>query len=231
MAARLLRPFYRREAGNPAVEMIDSLHRSIANPTSSSCQQHLRIDCTIGDLPPFLTDSFYAINNISLIGEFHEYLIQADLLEPEEHPVDGVLLVPDEIQYRRLLNLIPLSKGSRGSSLMIAAAIIGLCDANVKPDISAIAAQLSMNVETCTLDEFVEIMGIQTNKHNDIDNLKSLNVAHYVLAASMLVNLTTLSGSSVGSDPTLLHSCFMGMTQMPSGWCRPCNLLLIFIQR
>lgn len=72
---------------------------------------------------------------------------------------------------------------------MIAAAIIGLCDANFKTDISVIATQLSMNDEDCTLDEFLDIMGIQTNKHIEIDNLKNLNVAHYVLSASMLINL------------------------------------------
>lgn len=72
---------------------------------------------------------------------------------------------------------------------MIAAAIIGLCDANFKEDIAAIAGQLSMEVEDCNLDGFLEINGIQTNKHNDITNLENLNVAHYVLAASMLINL------------------------------------------
>lgn len=65
MAARMIRPAYRREAGSPAVEMLDNLHRSIANPTSSSCLQYLRIDCTTGDLPDFLIDSFYVINRES----------------------------------------------------------------------------------------------------------------------------------------------------------------------
>lgn len=46
-----------------------------------------------------------------------------------------------------------------------------------------------MTVESCTLDDFIEVMGIQTTKRNDTENLKNLNVAHYVLAASMLVNL------------------------------------------
>lgn len=32
-------------------------------------------------------------------------------------------------------------------------------------------------------------MGIQTEKHNQIENLRNLNVAHYVLAACMLMNL------------------------------------------
>lgn len=32
-------------------------------------------------------------------------------------------------------------------------------------------------------------MGLQTERHNQIENLRNLNVAHYVLAASMLMNL------------------------------------------
>lgn len=121
--------------------------------------------------------------------EFRDYLLREHVIEEDDIDEEGEFAVPDEFQYRRLLNLITLSKGARGSSLMIAAAIIGLCDANFKTDISAIAAQLSMNDEGCTPDEFVDIMGIQTNKHNEIDNLKNLNVAHYVLSASMLMNL------------------------------------------
>lgn len=97
--------------------------------------------------------------------------------------------VPDKYQYRRLLNLISLSEGARGSSLMIEAAIIGLCDINFTDDISAIAGQLSMNVKSCSLDEFIEVMEIKTERHKQIENLKDLNVALYVLAASMIMDL------------------------------------------
>lgn len=60
---------------------------------------------------------------------------------------------------------------------MIATAIIGLCDANFLDDISAVVGQLNMVVESCTLDKFLESMGIQTEKHNQIENLQNLNVA------------------------------------------------------
>lgn len=72
---------------------------------------------------------------------------------------------------------------------MIAAAIIALCDSNFTDDLVTVVGQLSMKVETCSLDDFVEVMGIVTERHNQIENLKGLNVAHYVLSASMLINL------------------------------------------
>lgn len=76
MAARLTRPVYRREAGNAAVEMLESLHRSVSNPVSASCQQYLRVDCTVGDLPDFLTDSFYMINNEADNEDLRTHLLQ-----------------------------------------------------------------------------------------------------------------------------------------------------------
>lgn len=125
------------------------------------------------------------ITNESQDDGLRDYLLQEVVIERGDVNQDGVFDVSDEFQYRRLLNLITLSKGARGSSLMISSAIIGLCDTNFKTDVANLAGQLSMNVEECTLDEFIEIMGIQTNKHNEIDNLRNLNV----LAASMLINL------------------------------------------
>lgn len=58
--------------------------------------------------------------------------------------------------------------------------MIGLCDVNFVDDISTIAGQLNMKEESCNLDEFIEVMGIQTEKHNQIENSKNLNVANYV---------------------------------------------------
>lgn len=169
--------------------MIDSLHRSKTNPISSSCQQYLRIDCAVADLPNFLVDAFYIINPEASDNSLKRYLQKEDVITEDDVDPDGSFVVPDEYQFRRLLNLVSLSKGARGPSLMIASAIINLCDSNFGLDIEAIAGQLNLQVERCNLDDFVGVMGIETTRHNEIENLHSLNVAHYVLAASMLINL------------------------------------------
>lgn len=189
MAARVIRPAYRREAGNSAVEMIDNFHSSVANPVSSSCQQYLRIDCAVADLPNFLVDSFYIINSKASDETLKDYLKNEQVITDEDVDPDGFFEVPQEYQFRRLLNLVTTSKGSRGSALMISTAIITLCDENFGLDMETILGQLSLNVEKRHLDDFVAVMGIETTRHNEIDNLKSLNVAHYVLAVSMLINL------------------------------------------
>lgn len=67
---------------------------------------------------------------------------------------------------------------------MISTAIVGLCDANFLDDISAVVGQLNMVADSWTLDEFLEVMGIQTEKHNQMVNLQ-----YYVLAASIILNL------------------------------------------
>lgn len=72
---------------------------------------------------------------------------------------------------------------------MIASALIGLCDPNFILDLTGILASLSIVVRACTLDEFVQLMEWDTDRHNDISNLDKANVAHYVLAASLIINL------------------------------------------
>lgn len=72
---------------------------------------------------------------------------------------------------------------------MIATAIMTICDENFGLDMETILGQLNMRVERCDLDDFITVMKIDTNRHNEIEHLKGLNVAHYVLAASMLINL------------------------------------------
>lgn len=189
MAARVVRPNYRREAGNPAVEMIDDLHNSVANPVSASCQQYLRIDCAVADLPDFLIDSFYIINTRASNENLRAHLEEEEALAENEIDPDGSFEVPAEYQFRRLLSLVTTSKGARGSALMIATAIMTICDENFGLDTETILGQLNMRVERCDLDDFITVMKIDTNRHNEIEHLKGLNVAHYVLAASMLVNL------------------------------------------
>lgn len=71
----------------------------------------------------------------------------------------------------------------------VASVIIGLCDSNFTDDVIAVVGQLSMKVESCTLDEFISVMNIETDKHNLIQHLSTLNVAHYVLSSSMIINL------------------------------------------
>lgn len=189
MAARVLRPNYRREAGNPAVEMINDLHNAVANPTSSSCQQYLRVDCAVADLPNFLIDSFYIITRQASDERLRDHLLEEEAITDEDIDADGTFEVPAEYQFRRLLSLVATSKGSRGSALMIATAILTICDENFGIDMETILGQLNMRVETCHLDDFIAVMKIETTRQNEIENLKGLNVAHYVLAASMLVNL------------------------------------------
>lgn len=189
MAARIVRPAYRREAGNSAVEMIDDLHSAIANPVSSSCQQYLRIDCAVADLPNFLVDSFYIINSKGSNETLKDHLEAEEVITEEDVDPDGNFEVPPEYQFRRLLNLVTTSKGSRGSALMISTAIMTICDENFGLDMETILGQLNLRVERCDLDDFVAVMKIATNRHNEIENLKNLNVAHYVLTASMLINL------------------------------------------
>lgn len=125
MAARMNRAIFRREAGNPAVEVLDNLHRSVSNPTSSSCQQYLRLDCTTGDLPDFLTDSFYVINREAEDLDLRDHLVAEEAMIVTDVNQQGIFNVPEEYQFRRLINLLSLSKCARGSSLMIASAIIG----------------------------------------------------------------------------------------------------------
>lgn len=160
--------------------MLDSLNRSVSNPVSASCQNYLRIYCTVGDLPDFLTDSFYMINSDADSEDLRYYLLEEEVIIQEDINKEGLFQVPEEYLHRRLVNLFSLSKGARGSSLMIAT-----------------AGQLNMRVESCNLDEFLTVMGIQIEKHNQIDNIKNLNIAHYVLAASMIMNLMGKNVQSV----------------------------------
>lgn len=102
-----------------------------------------------GDLPNFLIDTFYIITHDASDDTLKNYLMKEGAIREEDVDPDGYFLVLDEYQYRLLLNLVSLSKGARGSSSMIAAAIINLCDANFGLDIEAIAGQLSLNVERC----------------------------------------------------------------------------------
>lgn len=122
-------------------------------------------------MPNFLIDTFYIITHDASDDTHKNYLMKEGAIREEDVDPDGYFLVPDEYQYRLLLNLVSLSKGARGSSLMIAAAIINLCDANFGLDIEAIAGQLSLNVERCNLDDFLGVMGIETMRHNDIDRV------------------------------------------------------------
>lgn len=96
MAARVIRPAFRREAGNPSVEMIDSLHRSIANPISSSCQHYLRIDCAVADLPNFLVDAFYIKTPEASDNSLKRYLQKEDVITEDDVDPDGSFVVPDE---------------------------------------------------------------------------------------------------------------------------------------
>lgn len=152
MAARVVRPNYRRGAGNSAVEMIDDLHNAVANAVSASCQQYLRIDCAVADLPDFLIDSFYIINNRASSEMFRAHLEEEEALSENEVDPDGSFEVPAEYQFRRLLSLVTTSKGARGSALMIATAIMTICDENFGLDIETILGQLNMRVERCDLD-------------------------------------------------------------------------------
>lgn len=169
--------------------MIDDLHNSIANPVSASCQQYLRIDCAVADLPNFLVDSFYIINSRGSSDILKAHLEAEEVLTEDEVDPDGNFEVPAEYQFRRLLSLVTTSKGARGSALMVATAIMTICDENFGLDMETILGQLNMRVERCDLDDFITVMKIDTNRHNEIEHLKGLNVAHYVLAASMLINL------------------------------------------
>lgn len=69
----------------------------------------------MGDLPDFLTDSFYMINSDADSEDLRNYLLEEEVITQEE----GLFQVPEEYQYRRLLNLISLSKGAKGSSLIL----------------------------------------------------------------------------------------------------------------
>lgn len=142
----------------------------------------------MADLPNFHVDAFYIITLEASDNSLKRYLQKEDVITEDVDP-DGSFVVPDEYQFRRLLNLVSLCKGARGSSLMIASAIINLCDSNFGLDIEAIAGHLNLQVERRNLDDFVGVMRIETTRHNEIENLHNLNVAHYVLAASMLINL------------------------------------------
>lgn len=84
--------------------MLDSLHRSVSNPVSASCQQYLRIDCTLWDLPDFLTDTFYIITNGADNVELGNYLLRERAITQEDIIEAGAFQVPEE--YRRSVSTI-----------------------------------------------------------------------------------------------------------------------------
>lgn len=197
----------RRTAGNQPVEMLQDLHSCVARPVSSTNRANLSIDCTVGVIPDFLIDTFYIIDNRATDAELWEQVIEYAGLEDEEdangvvinpiRPAPELYAVPDELQFKRLINLMVLGKTKRGTSLMIAAALVGICDSNFTTGLMGILTSQNTNIQVCNLDEFVEIFGLTTTKHNQIANLRDLSAAHYVLSLCFLMNLLGKNISSV----------------------------------
>lgn len=134
--------------------------------------------------PFFMQDTFYLINNrsddLEVRDLIRELIDDPDFRELED---DEEYEIPEEIHYRRLISLLALGNLQRGAALVIASAIIGACDQNFTPSLRAVLESCGFNFETCTLDEFLAVMKIQTDRHRRMAGLERLNVAHYVLVA------------------------------------------------
>lgn len=188
----------RRARGNRVVEMVDQVHSNISFPINEASPSHLQILAINSDLPDFLTDTFYRINNTfryredirTVIEQENEDIEYEDDPEYNELDADDMRIgyVPDEIQMKRLLTFISSSEAPRGGCLMIVTAIMDLCDTNFGNDIQLLLEQASIKVESCSLAEFAGIMKYK-HDYNDIKRFSGMTPAHHVFAVSILVNL------------------------------------------
>lgn len=138
---------FRRVLGYQSVKMLEDLHASVARPVPSTNNSNLSTDCAIGIIPDFLVDTFYVINNRSSNLELWPIVARYNGLDFEFYE-EGVEVrppnmrdsyeVPDEIQFKRFLNRVMNGRASRGSSLMITSALVGISDSNFTTGLSGI---------------------------------------------------------------------------------------------
>lgn len=132
---------------------VQDLHASVARPVSSTNNSNLSTDCAIGIIPDFLVDTFYVIISQSSNVELWPIVARYNDLDFEFDEEEGVEVKPPNMP-------------DRGSSLMIASALVGISDSNFTTGLSGILTRQNTKIETCTLDEFVEIMELRTESGN-----------------------------------------------------------------